>query len=108
MLDPAYPKPRARDIVPIGLLILFIVVPAGSRARGHRSGATDGGHRLRRRRVDRRCLGPETEAPTFGTPGYTDDPDLFPVNVVPSPTEGPQRVNVLLVGVDSAPAGART
>ncbi len=58
VLDPAYPKPRARDIVPIGLLILFIVVPAGLRARGHRPGAPDGGHRLRRRRLDRRCLGP--------------------------------------------------
>jgi len=29
VLDPAYPKPRARDVVPIGLLILFIVVPQG-------------------------------------------------------------------------------
>jgi LCP family protein required for cell wall assembly len=103
VLDPAYPKPRARDIVPIGLLILFIVVPQGlvlavtDQARQTADTvfvgdeATDG------------AWVPTTDAPTFGTPGFTDDPDLFPVNVVPSPTEGPQRVNVLLIGVDSAP-----
>jgi polyisoprenyl-teichoic acid--peptidoglycan teichoic acid transferase len=103
VLDPAYPKPRARDVVPIGLLVLFIVVPQGLVLA-----VTD----QARRTADEVFVGdqstdgawvPTTDAPTFGTPGFTDDPDLFPVNVVPVPTEGPQRVNVLLIGVDSAP-----
>ena len=104
VLDPAYPKPRARDIVPIGLLILFIVVPAGFALA-----VTD----QARRTADTVFVGddsadgawvPETEAPTFGTPGYTDGGDVLPTGASPSPTDGPQRVNVLLIGVDSAPA----
>ncbi|MET1231787.1 MAG: LCP family protein [Candidatus Limnocylindrales bacterium] len=103
VLDPAYPKPRARDVIPIGLLVLFIVVPQGlvlavtDQARQTADTvfvgdqATDG------------AWVPETEAPTFGTPGFDDDPDVLPVFASPSPTEGPQRVNVLLIGVDAAP-----
>ena len=103
VLDPAYPKPRARDIVPIGLLILFIVVPASFALA-----VTD----QARQTADTVFVGdqstdgawvPETEAPTFGTPGFTDGGDILPVGASPSPTDGPQRVNVLLVGVDSAP-----
>ena len=105
VLDPAYPKPRARDIVPIGLLILFIVVPQGLVLA-----VTD----QARQTADTVFVGdqatdgawiPETEAPTFGTPGFEDDPDVLPFGRAPSPspTEGPQRINVLLVGVDSAP-----
>ena len=105
VLDPAYPKPRARDVVPIGLLILFIVVPQGlvlavtDQARQTADTvfvgdqATDG------------AWVPVTPAPTFGTPGFDDDPDVLPFRsgASSSPTDGPQRVNVLLIGVDSAP-----
>ncbi len=103
VLDPAYPKPRARDIVPIGLLILFIVVP-----QGFVLAVTD----QARQTADEVFVGdqatdgawvPETIAPTYGTPGFTDDGDVLPAGASPSPTDGPQRVNVLLVGVDSAP-----
>jgi len=103
VLDPAYPKPRARDIVPIGLLVLFIVVP-----QGFVLAVTD----QARQTADEVFVGdqstdgawvPETSAPTYGTPGYTDDPDVLPAGASPSPSDGPQRVNVLLVGVDSAP-----
>ena len=104
VLDPAYPKPRARDIVPIGLLILFIVVPQGLVLA-----VTD----QARQTADTVFVGdestdgawvPETEAPTFGTPGFTDEGDVLPVGASPAPTDGPQRLNVLLVGVDSAPS----
>ena len=103
VLDPAYPKPRARDIVPIGLLILFIVVP-----QGFVLAVTD----QARQTADEVFVGddatdgawvPATIAPTYGTPGFTDDGDVLPAGASPSPTDGPQRVNVLLVGVDSAP-----
>ncbi len=103
VLDPAYPKPRARDVVPIGLLILFIVVPQGLVLA-----VTD----QARQTADTVFVGdqstdgawvPETVGPTFGTPGFDDDPDVLPVFAPPSPTEGPQRVNVLLIGVDAAP-----
>jgi LCP family protein required for cell wall assembly len=105
VLDPAYPKPRARDIIPIGLLILFIVVP-----QGFVLAVTD----QARQTADTVFVGdqatdgawvPETPAPTFGTPGFDDDPDILPFGsgASPSPTDGPQRVNVLLIGVDSAP-----
>ena len=103
VLDPAYPKPRARDIVPIGLLILFIVVP-----QGFALAVTD----QARQTADEVFVGddatdgawvPATIAPTYGTPGFTDDGDVLPAGASPSPTDGPQRVNVLLVGVDSAP-----
>ena len=103
VLDPAYPKPRARDVVPVGLLILFIVVPQGLVLA-----VTD----QARQTADTVFVGdqstdgawvPESEGPTFGTPGFDDDPDVLPVFAPPSPTEGPQRVNVLLIGVDAAP-----
>jgi LCP family protein required for cell wall assembly len=96
VLDPAYPRPRARDIVPVGLLILFIVVP-----QGFVLAVTD----QARRTADTVFVGdqasdgawtPETLAPTYGTPGFDDDPDVLPPGASPSPTEGPQRINVLL------------
>jgi LCP family protein required for cell wall assembly len=101
LLDPAYPRLRARDIVPIGLLILFIVVPSGFALA-----VTD----QARQTADTVFVGDESTdgawvpaTPTFGTPGFTDDPDVLPPGASPVPTDGPQRVNVLLVGVDSAP-----
>jgi LCP family protein required for cell wall assembly len=103
VLDPDYPRLRARDVIPIGLLILFIVVP-----QGFALAVTD----QARQTADEIFVGdqatdgawvPETERPTFGTPGFTDEPDILPPGAFPSPTDGPQRVNVLLIGVDSAP-----
>ena len=103
VLDPRPPHPRRRDLLPIALLVAFIVVP-----QGWALAVTN----AVREAADEVFVGDGVPSgawvPPSPSPGGTAAPDLTPpADASPSPSPGPERITVLVIGVDAG-VGRRT
>ena len=105
VLDARLPHPRRRDLLPIALLVAFIVAPQGwalavtnaVREAAYEVFVGDG--------APSGAWVPPSPSPSAGGTGA---PDVTPpAGASPSPTVGPERITVLVIGVDAG-VGRRT